>query len=53
MTRPSNRRLISAAVSARRPPWRACGAAGKCAAGGFYTDASGHQQAFVVSETGP
>jgi hypothetical protein len=28
-----------------------CGAAGKCAAGGFYTDASGHQQAFVVKET--
>jgi hypothetical protein len=28
-----------------------CGAAGDCSAGGFYTDASGHQQAFVLSET--
>jgi hypothetical protein len=29
-----------------------CGAAGDCAAGGSYTDASGQQQAFVVTETG-
>jgi hypothetical protein len=28
-----------------------CATAGNCAAGGFYTDASGHQQAFVVAET--
>jgi hypothetical protein len=28
-----------------------CGRAGSCAAGGWYTDASGAQQAFVVSET--
>ena len=28
-----------------------CGAAGECAAGGSYTDGSGHLQAFVVSET--
>jgi hypothetical protein len=27
-----------------------CGSAGDCAAGGFYNDGSGHQQAFVVSE---
>lgn len=27
-----------------------CGAAGDCAAGGFYKDASSHAQAFVVSE---
>ena len=27
-----------------------CGSAGNCAAGGFYTDASGHQQALVASE---
>ncbi len=27
-----------------------CGSAGNCAAGGFYTDGSGHQQAFVASE---
>src|SRR5215472_9565391 len=27
-----------------------CASAGKCAAGGFYTDGFGHQQAFVVSE---
>ena len=27
-----------------------CGAAGHCAAGGFYTDSSGHQQAFVVGQ---
>ena len=27
-----------------------CGSAGNCAAGGFYRDGSGHQQAFVVSE---
>ena len=27
-----------------------CGSAGNCAAGGFYADASGHQQAFVASE---
>src|SRR6266571_8932837 len=27
-----------------------CAAAGSCAAGGFYRDGSGHQQAFVVSE---
>jgi hypothetical protein len=29
-----------------------CGAAGDCGAGGSYTDASGQQQAFVVTETG-
>jgi hypothetical protein len=29
-----------------------CSAAGDCAAGGFYTDASGNAQAFVVTETG-
>jgi len=28
-----------------------CATAGNCATGGFYTDASGHQQAFVVSQT--
>ncbi len=28
-----------------------CAAAGNCSAGGFYTDSSGHQQAFVVSQT--
>jgi len=28
-----------------------CGAAGNCAAGGYYTDSSGVQQAFVVSAT--
>lgn len=28
-----------------------CGSAGNCSAGGFYTDSSGHQQAFVASET--
>jgi hypothetical protein len=28
-----------------------CGSAGNCGAGGFYTDDSGHQQAFVASET--
>ncbi len=27
-----------------------CGAAGNCSAGGFYTDSSGHSQAFVVSQ---
>jgi hypothetical protein len=27
-----------------------CAAAGSCAAGGFYTDAAGNEQAFVVSE---
>ena len=27
-----------------------CAAAGSCAAGGFYIDGSGHQQAFVVSK---
>ena len=27
-----------------------CVAAGACVAGGFYTDGSGHEQAFVVSE---
>jgi hypothetical protein len=27
-----------------------CAAAGKWSAGGFYTDSSGHGQAFVVSE---
>src|SRR5262249_20920187 len=27
-----------------------CASAGNCAAGGSYTDGSGHQQAFVVSE---
>jgi hypothetical protein len=29
-----------------------CWRPGDCAAGGFYTDASGHQQAFVVDEAG-
>jgi hypothetical protein len=28
-----------------------CGSAGNCAAGGYYTDSSGHQQAFVADET--
>jgi hypothetical protein len=28
-----------------------CGAAGNCSAGGYYSDAAGHWQAFVVSET--
>jgi hypothetical protein len=28
-----------------------CGSAGNCVAGGFYTDGSGHGQAFVVRET--
>ena len=28
-----------------------CAAAGNCSAGGFYTDGSGHQQAFVAGET--
>jgi hypothetical protein len=28
-----------------------CGSAGNCSAGGYYTDASGHQQAFVAGET--
>jgi hypothetical protein len=27
-----------------------CASAGNCAAGGYYNDGSGHQQAFVVSE---
>jgi hypothetical protein len=27
-----------------------CGAPGNCAAGGYYTDGSGHAQAFVISE---
>ena len=27
-----------------------CGAAGSCGAGGFYTDRSGHWQAFVASQ---
>jgi hypothetical protein len=27
-----------------------CGSAGNCGAGGYYTDSSGHQQAFVVSQ---
>jgi hypothetical protein len=29
-----------------------CGAAGNCSAGGYYTDGAGHDQAFVVSQTG-
>ena len=29
-----------------------CASAGNCSAGGYYTDASGSQQAFVVDETG-
>src|SRR5215469_18110099 len=29
-----------------------CAAAGGCAAGGFYRDSRGHQQAFVVTEAG-
>jgi hypothetical protein len=28
-----------------------CASAGNCSAGGYYTDSSGHQQAFVVGET--
>ena len=28
-----------------------CASAGECSAGGDYTDGSGHQQAFVVSQT--
>jgi len=28
-----------------------CASAGECSAGGFYTDSSGHGQAFVASET--
>jgi D-alanine-D-alanine ligase-like ATP-grasp enzyme len=28
-----------------------CPSAGNCSAGGFYTDSSGHAQAFIVSET--
>jgi hypothetical protein len=28
-----------------------CAMAGRCAAGGYYQDASGHVQAFVVNET--
>src|SRR5262249_56929411 len=28
-----------------------CGSAGSCAAGGTYTDASGHTQAFVVNQS--
>ena len=28
-----------------------CASAGHCSAGGFYTDHSGHQQAFVVGQT--
>jgi hypothetical protein len=28
-----------------------CASAGNCAAGGWYTDSSGHTQAFVVNET--
>jgi hypothetical protein len=28
-----------------------CGSAGNCAAGGYYEDAHGHEQAFVVDET--
>jgi hypothetical protein len=28
-----------------------CGSAGNCSIGGYYTDKSGHQQVFVVSET--
>src|SRR5262249_58404797 len=30
--------------------WMSCASAGNCAAGGDYTDGSGHGQAFVVSE---
>jgi cytochrome c551/c552 len=29
-----------------------CASAGNCSAGGYYTDSSGHLQAFVVNETG-
>jgi uncharacterized protein CbrC (UPF0167 family) len=28
-----------------------CGSPGNCSAGGFYTDASGHEQVFLVTET--
>ena len=28
-----------------------CGSAGNCSAGGYYTDSSGHGQAFVASQT--
>ena len=31
--------------------WLSCATAGNCSAGGYYTDSSGHQQAFVVSQT--
>ena len=30
--------------------WLSCATAGNCSAGGYYTDSSGHQQAFVVSQ---
>ena len=30
--------------------WVSCAAKGSCALGGFYTDGSGHRQAFVVTE---
>ena len=29
--------------------WVSCGSAGNCTAGGYFTDSSGHRQAFVVS----
>jgi hypothetical protein len=29
-----------------------CGSAGNCSAGGYYADSAGHDQAFVVSQTG-
>jgi hypothetical protein len=29
-----------------------CGATGSCAAGGYYTDSAGQEQAFIVDETG-
>ena len=32
-------------------PSVSCASAGNCSAGGFYTDSSGHRQAYVVSET--
>jgi hypothetical protein len=37
-----DRNALTASVS--------CASAGNCSAGGFYTDGSGHQQAFVVSD---
>ena len=49
---PGTAALNTGATSARGA-WvksLSCGSAGNCAAGGFYADGSGHQQAFVASE---